>query len=261
MLHSLCILIRRKFFPPDLSPDRYKQLRELEKKIGVIFNNLNYLEQALKHRSYVYNQGQLGIASNERMEFLGDAVLDLVVCEHLYNIFPNKREGKLTKKKSLLVSRSVLAQKSSDLGLGDYILMSNNESLSGGRNRNSILADIFEAIIAAIYLDRGLSYAQRFIKHYLLEDFEKILNTEDYINFKNKLQELIQKNYNLYPEYHLVKEIGPPHNKTFIIEVWIGKKRLGSGTGSTKKEAEQKAAQDTLALLEQNHQLFPKLFT
>ncbi|NNF06299.1 MAG: ribonuclease III [Candidatus Eisenbacteria bacterium] len=220
-----------------------------ETKASYRFGDRTLIACALTHRSYLNSNKNDLPSSNERLEFLGDAVLELVVNEHLYRRFPDHQEGELTKMKSLLVSRSILADQASALELGTYILLSDAERESGGESRASILADGFEAVIGAIYLDGGLSAAQAFIQKNLLWKISEILDNEDYRNYKSSLQEYVQEKFKTYPRYLTLGERGPDHDKVFEVEVVIKRERLGIGEGKTKKAAEQAAAKNALLKL------------
>lgn len=229
-----------------LTAKRRETLRQLEKKLGVRFRNLEILNQALVHRSYLNGKPVTRIESNERMEFLGDSVLGLVVNEHLYHEHPDENEGNLTKIKSLVVSRQILAQKAEETGLGRFLLLSPSESEAGGRNRTSIIADALEAVIGAIYIDHGLEPARRFIGALMLEGMDEITANEDHINYKSLLQEKVQSERKVHPVYRIRKEMGPDHEKTFNVDVSVGGRVIGHGQGRTKKEAEQAAARAAL---------------
>jgi ribonuclease-3 len=180
------------------------------------------------------------------MEFLGDSVLGLVVNEYLYARYPDRNEGDLTKIKSLVVSRQVLAKKAEEIGLGKYLLLSAGEVESGGRKRSSIIADAMEAVIGAIYLDRGLEPAREFIRKEILVGLHEITGAEEHINYKSLLQELVQGSRKVHPVYRIMSEKGPDHDKQFIVDVTISGKTYGRGTGKSKKEAEQSAAKTAL---------------
>jgi len=214
------------------------------------FSDLGRLTQALTHRSYLGENGRSASLSNERMEFLGDSVLELVVNDFLYGRYPDNREGDLTKKRSLLVSRSILADKAKAMRLGDFLYLSSAEDDSGGRTRESILADAYEAVVGAIYLDQGMDVARRFVMDTLLRDADRILSDSENRNFKSILQEHIQSSSRHHPRYRVMSETGPDHEKTFVVEVCFGGEVLGSGEGRSKKEAEQNAARDALARME-----------
>ncbi len=222
-------------------------LSACEARIAVHFRNPELLQRALTHRSFLGGEEAHGPTSNERLEFLGDAVLELIVIEHLYQRFPEAREGDLTQKKSLLVSRTVLADRAEQLDLGQFVLLSDAERGSGGGERRSILADAFEAILGAVYLDQGLAAARSFIGHWLLEQSDGILGDIEKQNFKSILQERIQARLRVHPRYRVVSETGPDHDKCFNVEVCVRARVLGRGTGHNKKEAEQQAARDALA--------------
>jgi len=225
---------------------RRQTLRQLEKKLGVRFRDLGLLNQALVHRSYLNGKSATRIQSNERMEFLGDSVLGLVVNEYLYANRPNENEGNLTKIKSLIVSRQILAEKAEETDLGRYLLLSSSESEAGGRKRASIIADALEAVIGAIYLDRGLSEAKSFVRRLLLSGLTEITENEEHINYKSLLQEKVQGERKVHPVYRIRREQGPDHEKTFLVEASVAGRVLGQGRGRTKKEAEQAAARAAL---------------
>jgi ribonuclease-3 len=221
-------------------------LAGLQAALSFEFKDLEFLELALVHSSYANEHADLFPESNERLEFLGDAVLDLVVTENLYRRFQKKREGDLTQIKSLLVSKVILAQKGRDLGLGDYLYLSNEEDLAGGRDRTSIIGDAFEALLGAIYMDGGLKAAERFIQRTLLFNAKEIISNGEYLNFKSLLLEHTQSEGQGHPRYLVNSEEGPDHRKVFTVEVVIGGDRMGLGRGRSKKEAQQMAAKEAL---------------
>lgn len=215
---------------------------EIEKTMDYKFKDKSYLEMAFTHSSYANEQK--GLNSNERLEFLGDSVLSLVVTEYIYRNLPEIDEGDLSKLRALLVCEANLAKKAKRLNLGYYLKLSHGEELSGGRERPSILADTLEALIGAIYLDSGLEDAQKFITKFVLDDFYYIYRTGVF-DYKSKLQEFAQKNgYSI--SYTVTDEIGPDHDKTFYVEVTINQEVMGRGFGKTKKEAEQNSAKEAL---------------
>lgn len=228
--------------------ERRPLLHRLEKRLGVKFRDLGLLECALTHRSFLSRAAE-DEESNERMEFLGDAVLGLLVSAYLYGQFPEEREGRLTKMKSLVVSGAVLAQRSEALGLGKYIRMSSEESASGGRGRESILADGFEAVVGAVFLDQGLRAAEGLVQRHLLSELGAISESAEHVNYKSLLQEFAQARHRTHPDYRVRRESGPDHHKTFTIEVFVAGKMLGEGKGKTKKEAEQRAARQAMESL------------
>ncbi|MSS70655.1 MAG: ribonuclease III [Candidatus Latescibacteria bacterium] len=226
-----------------------QNLETLEAIIGHHFADRSLLAQALKHRSYVYAADGHGIESNERLEFLGDAVLDLVVTEYLFRSFKSKREGELTQVKSLIVSKTVLAQKGREMGLGRYMLLSREEEQAGGRDRTSIIGDAYESVLGAIYLDGGLDPSRVFVTRHLLCDVEEISANGDYLNFKSVLLEHVQREGRGHPRYYVNSEEGPDHEKIFTVEVAVGGEIRGQGQGRSKKEAQQMAAKEALRRL------------
>jgi ribonuclease-3 len=235
---------------PDWSvdlPDPNQIVNAFARHIGIAFHDTSLLQRALTHRSFLGGEGAAaGPDSNERLEFLGDAVLELAVIEHLYHRFPDDREGDLTQKKSLLVSRSVLADRAEALDLGSYVLLSPAERDSGGGERRSILADAFEAVLGAVYCDQGFATARRCVERWLLQEADRILQDTEKQNFKSILQEQIQAEFRVHPRYRVTDEKGPDHDKRFTVEVVVAGQVLGAGAGSNKKEAEQQAARAAL---------------
>jgi ribonuclease-3 len=224
-------------------------LRGFEAILHYKFRDPELARQALTHRSYLHSQpdrDKSGGESNERMEFLGDSVVGLVVNEFLYRKFTSLREGELTKMKSLLVSRVILSRTAKEMGLGDHVLLSEAETGSGGRDRASILADTLEGVIGAVYLDGGLEPARRLTERLLLRQVHEILSDANLANYKSMLQEYVQGEFKTHPQYRISSELGPDHEKVFTVEVVVNSKVLGRGHGSNKKEAEQEAARDAL---------------
>ena len=221
-------------------------LGEFEKTFGITFGNRALLKLALTHRSYLHVTGAGPRDSNERLEFLGDSVLGLVTSEHLYKRNPGEHEGQLTKTKSLLVSKAILSRRALAMGLGRFVLMSHSEIESGGRQRLSILADAFEAVIGAVYLDQGFGAARSFIERWLLREARVIAADKRHTNYKSHLQEYVQSTFRTHPVYRIRSAMGPDHSKQFMVEVMVGRKVLGEGRGRNKKEAEQAAARDAL---------------
>jgi ribonuclease-3 len=222
----------------------------LEKSLAYRFRRCALLRQALCHRSYAYAAESGRNDSNERLEFLGDAVLDLVVTDFLYRQYPGRQEGELSEMKSMVVSKKVLRQAADKLDLGRHLLLSHAEEKSGGRNRASIVADAYEAVLGAVFLDRGLGPATDFVKRTLLADLERFLADDDHVNFKSQLLESLQGLHLAAPNYMVVSEKGPDHNKTFEVSVMVGSEVWGTGRGKSKKEAEQEAAKYALAAKE-----------
>ncbi len=232
-----------------LCKERRRALLTLCGRLGVSFRDLRLLNQALMHRSYVHDADLGRGESNERMEFLGDAVLGLVVNEHLYSQYARRQEGRLTKIKSLVVSEAVLSRTAEQLDLGEFILLSENERTSGGGKRTSILADAFEAVIGAVYLDSGLRDARRFVWRHILSSIEELLQVDEYRNYKSIVQEYAQRKFGARPRYRVVSAKGPEHERTFFVELRLGGRALGRGEGKNKKEAEQMAARSALGKL------------
>ena len=223
----------------------------LEKLLGYHFKNKDLLVKALKHRSYVYaEEGSDRIESNERLEFLGDAVLELLVTDYLFRRFEDKGEGDLTQMKSQLVSRNALARQADRLGVGTFVLLSEDEREANGGQRPSILCDALESLIGAIYLDGGLEAARSFVQRVVLTDFDRIVQQDANFNFKSKLLEYSQGMGNGHPRYLVHSEKGPDHDKIFSVEVCITGQCMGRGQGRSKKEAQQMAAKDALESLD-----------
>ena len=220
----------------------------LEALIGCRFHDPQLLEQALTHRSALPDMGENSL-SNERMEFLGDSVLGVLVSDYLYRSHPELQEGELTKMKSLLVSKTILAQQARVMELGRFMRLSEAEADSGGRDRTSILGDAFEAVLGALYLDQGLDQARRFVNTHLLREAALITSDVRHVNYKSVLQEYVQGTFRSHLQYRTRAEEGPDHEKLFTMEVLASGKVLGSGQGRNKKEAEQSAACDALMRL------------
>jgi ribonuclease-3 len=223
-----------------------KPADNLEKRLKLKFKNKGLLKTAFIHRSYLNEHPNEKLAHNERLEFLGDAVLGLIVSNYLYNEYPNHPEGDLTNFRSSLVNARTLSKAASILKLGDCLYLSRGEEATGGRERQYILANTFEALIGAIFLDQGFGEAGRFIKEHLLTLLSEIIEKKLYKDFKSQLQEKAQEEVGFTPTYKLLAEKGPDHEKTFKIGVLVGRKRIGEGTGSSKQLAEQEAAKIAL---------------
>ena len=220
-------------------------LKEFQKMIGYEFKKEQLLRQALTHSSYANEKHMKKLSDNERLEFLGDAVLEIVSSEFLYHNYEKLPEGELTKLRASIVCEPTLALCTEELHLGDYLFLGRGEDLTGGRKRKSILSDALEAVIGAIYLDGGFANAKEFILKYILTDIE---NKKLFYDSKTILQEVVQSNHQQL-EYVLIGETGPDHNKSFTVEVHIDEKRMSEGIGHTKKAAEQEAAYKALILL------------
>ena len=216
-------------------------IKDLEAAIGYRFSNITLLQNALTHSSYANERWHDSLKSNERLEFLGDSILGMVVAEHLYKTFPDRPEGELTRMRADMVCETSLAVIAEKLDLGKHLLLGHGEEQGGGRTRASTLADAVESVIAACFLDGGMSAAERFIRQFVLNgaDTGKLRNAD----YKTALQELIQQKKNQTLTYTLVGESGPDHDKQFFVEVALNGQKIGEGSGSSKKRAEQSAAQ------------------
>lgn len=222
---------------------RIQQLKELQSIIKVEFNDISLLNQSLTHTSYAYElNSNNGICQNERLEFLGDVVLGLVVSEYIYKKYPDYMEGDLAKIRAKVVSRPILAKLSKHLNIGKYLLLGKGEEMTGGRTRHSILADTFEAVIGAVYLDSGLEISRVFILRYFEEEIEKITENVHVQDYKTDFQEFTQKRFRTLPVYKVLSREGPDHNRIFEIAVMVKGKTWGIGRGRSKKGAEQQAA-------------------
>jgi len=213
--------------------------QELEERIGYHFKQPELLERALMHTSYANEHKKGKLENNERLEFLGDAVLELVSSDFLYHNYPDYPEGKLTRLRASLVCEPTLALCSREISLGDYLLLGRGEDATGGRNRDSIVSDAMEAVIGAIYLDGGIEHASAYIKRFILNDIE---SKHLFYDSKTILQEMIQSEFKEQLVYELIGEEGPDHDKEFTTKVLLGEKELGRGKGRTKKASEQEAA-------------------
>ncbi len=216
-------------------------LEELQQHIGITFTDQTLIKQAFVHRSYL-NESKEFPQSNERLEFLGDAVLSFCTSQFLYRAYPKFPEGILTNIRSTLVKTQSLGDVAISLQLGDLLLLSRGEESSGGRHNISLLADCFEALLGAIYLDQGVTIATEFLAKVLFPKTAAIIETKSYVDYKSLLQELTQGINKLSPTYKVVKSEGPDHDKVFWVEVVVGDKTIGSGRGKSKQEAEQNAA-------------------
>lgn len=227
-----------------------KNVNLLQEKINYRFSNIAYLNIALSHTSYVNEHKKLGLKSNERQEFLGDSVLSLVVSDYLFKNYLHLPEGELTKLRASLVCEKTLSQFALKISLGDFLFLGKGEDSAYGRKKSSILADAFEALIAAIYLDSGLKNASefilKFIKSYLAEEKEK---ENIFIDYKTILQEIVQKNPDEKLTYYLAGEVGPDHDKYFTIHLKLNNNIVSQGTARNKKNAEQLAAKEALLLM------------
>lgn len=222
-------------------------MKGLEEKLGYKFNNIKLLKNALTHSSYA-NEVRNGITSNERLEFLGDSVLSVIVSDYIYKNYRSLPEGELTKLRASLVCEKSLCGFSRELELGRYLMLGHGEEKNGGRERDSILADAFEAVLAAIYLDGGMEPARRHVMNFVLREL-KHTDDEVFKDYKTALQEIIQRNPEESVTYTLAGTSGPDHDKSFEVEVHLNSNVIGRGVGRNKKQAEQAAAKEALRLM------------
>jgi ribonuclease-3 len=219
---------------------------KFEQTAGISFKDKALLKQAFTHRSYINENRGLGLSHNERLEFLGDAVLELVITDYLYKRFADMNEGELTSLRSALVNADTCSLVATNLGANDFLLLSKGESKDSGRARQYILANTLEAIIGAIYMDQGFEAAQKFILTHIAPLAENIIKQGTWIDAKSLFQEKAQEHESTTPSYKTIKESGPDHDKHFVVGVYIGKELLGEGEGKSKQDAEQEAARDAL---------------
>ena len=225
-----------------MNPDFSK----FEKNIGIIFKNKDILKQAFTHRSYLNEHRDSELVHNERLEFLGDAVLELIVTEHLYNKYPDHTEGELTSYRSALVNAITLSDAASKIEMNNYLLLSKGEAKDVGRARQIILANTIEALIGAIFIDQGYEVAKYFISRNIFNLIEKIIEEKTWIDAKSKFQEQAQDYEGTTPLYKTLKEEGQDHDKQFTVGVFLGKNKVAEGAGKSKQEAEQVAASNAL---------------
>ena len=219
---------------------------ELEKKIGITFKNKDLLTEALTHRSYLNEYPQWELPHNERLEYLGDAVLELLVSEDLFLQFSQFPEGKLTVLRAALVNYQILAKVAEQVGLHGFILLSRGEKKDLGRAREVILANAIEALIGAIYLDQGLEKTRAFVEKYVMVNLKEVLSSKSYKDAKSELQEIVQEKLKVTPTYNVLEETGPAHRRVFTMGVYFGEKFIAKGDGPSKQEAEAEAAQNAL---------------
>lgn len=226
-------------------------MQSLEAKLKYKFKNIELLKNALIHSSYA-NEIRGNTHSNERLEFLGDSVLSVIVAEHIFNSFPQMPEGELTRLRASLVCEKSLCAFSRELCIGEHLLLGRGEDKNGGRERDSILADAFESVLAAIYLDGGMEAAKKHVLATVLRDLKNHSDEDAFKDYKTTLQEIIQRNPEESVSYTLVDETGPDHNKQFTVAVKLNSNVIGTGVGKSKKQAEQMAAQQALKLMGEN---------
>jgi len=223
-----------------------KDFPELEQNLHIVFKNKDLLQQAFVHRSYLNENPDFHLFHNERLEFLGDAVLELVVTEHLYNKYPDKPEGELTTWRAALVNAKMLSSIAKEIDFNDLLLLSKGESRETGKARDYILANTMESFIGALYLDRGLKIAAKFITTYILGKLPHILESKLFEDAKSRFQEIAQEKRGITPSYTVLSEWGPDHAKHFRMGVFLGKELVAEGEGFSKQEAEQDAARNGL---------------
>ncbi|MCD6500801.1 ribonuclease III [bacterium] len=220
--------------------------KRLEKKLSIEFKNKDLLKQAFVHRSYLNENPKFSLPHNERLEFLGDAVLELIVTEYLYQKYPKRSEGELTNWRAALVNAQSLAGTAKKLGFEEYLLLSRGEAKDTGKAREYILANTFEAFLGAFYLDQGLGKVREFIETHLINQLSKILKEGGWRDAKSRFQEEAQERVRITPTYKVLKEWGPDHAKHFVVGVFLGEELVAEGEGSSKQEAEEAAAREAL---------------
>ncbi len=224
-------------------------LATLQQTLGVSFNDLSLLEQALVHSSYINENPGLAPTSNEKLEFLGDAALGLIIAERLYYDFPCSTEGEMTRLRAALVCQGALARLARAIRLGDYLYLGKGEEASGGRHKPANLAGVLEAVIAAIFLDQGWATTKDSVLRLFSKELEKVASQGAGVDYKSQLQELVQARQQSTPVYHIIDAVGPDHDKRFTVEVRVGDTVLGKGSGKSKKMAETEAARSALQQL------------
>jgi len=225
-------------------------IKELEKIIGVKFENISLLEEAVTHRSFLNENTSSKTSNNERMEFLGDAVLELIISEYLFSKYTEREEGDLTSFRAATVRTTTLASVSRELHYGEFLRMSKGEEESGGKDKDYLLANLFESILGSIYLDKGYDVCREYIHRVLVPKIDGIVENRLDIDPKTKLQEVTQSLFKETPLYEVIREEGPDHDKLFTVKAKVSSKDLGIGEGSSKQKAEERAAQKSLEMLE-----------
>ncbi|HRH30899.1 MAG TPA: ribonuclease III [Candidatus Paceibacterota bacterium] len=226
----------------------YSKFESFEKNIGLEFKNKKLLVNAFVHRSFLNENSKLGIPHNERLEFLGDAVLELVITDYLYKKYPNNSEGELTAYRSALVNAVTLSETAQEIKMNEYMLLSRGESKDVGKARQYILANAFEAVIGAIYLDQGYSGAEKFISSTLYDKIDEVVSKKLWQDPKSLVQEKAQEVYGVTPSYEVISESGPDHDKKFIIGIFFGKEKIAEGKGKSKQEAETASAKRAIEI-------------
>lgn len=228
-----------------INKERQQELIEFQEAIGFYFQTNSLLDRALTHKSYVAENGHR-VKNNERLEFIGDAVIDLIIRDYSWRRFPERSEGELSKLRSAVASEAALSKIGRRMDLGKYLHLGKGEESSGGRKKRSLLANAFEALAAAIYLDGGFDKAYEILLPILKEDIERVSLGKHHGDFKSKVQEYTQNRLGCVPVYRVIKERGPDHSKTFEVELMVNDEKLGQGRGRSKKTAEQRAAKEAL---------------
>ena len=237
----------------NISKARIELLEEIQRRSEYTFKDINILNRALTHSSYANEYKKHKIIYNERLEFLGDSILGLIVSEYIYKEYPNYPEGELTKLRSTVVCEPTLSFLAKNIDLGKYLLLGKGEEATGGRERVSIIADAFEALIGSIYLDGNMLEAKKFVLQHLEPAIKDAINgIELFIDYKTQLQEILQKKNSDKITYQVVKEEGPDHNKSFFTEVYSKEIVLGKGKGKSKKDAEQDAAKSAIIRMDES---------
>ena len=223
-----------------------KDFGGFEEKAGFVFSDKSLLKKAFTHRSYLNENRGEGLEHNERLEFLGDAVLELVTTDFLFGKYPEKTEGELTAFRSALVNTITLSKAATNIGMNDYLLLSKGESKDTGRARQYILADTFEAFIGALYMDQGYDPSKQFIEAHLFPFLDEVVEKRLWQDAKSHFQEKAQEHANVTPSYETLREVGPDHDKRFVVGVYVGEELVSEGEGKSKQEAEQMAAEKGL---------------
>lgn len=233
------------------APPSMARIEQLEKLLNVEFKNISLLKEALTHRSYLNEHPDWPLQRNERLEYLGDAVLELTVSEALFERYPASQEGKLTSLRAALVNYQILAKVAHTMELEDYLYLSRGESRDQGKAREVILANAVEAVLGAIYLDQGYQRTKEVIEMFVLSRLDEVIEKELYRDPKSVLQEIIQEKHKITPTYRLIEEDGPDHNKRFLMGAYVNEEQISTGRGASKQEAETAAAQSALAVMEE----------
>jgi ribonuclease-3 len=229
--------------------------KELEQKLGIVFHDQELLQTAFVHRSFVNEHKQQQYKDNERLEFLGDAVLELIITEYLYKKYKTAAEGELTNIRSAVVRKENLAKVAQKLNLGKYLRLSRGEEKSGGRTKDYLLANTCEALIGCLFLDQGLKVCEHFVHQYIIPTIKTILQKKLYIDAKSALQEYTQDKLHITPTYKVLEDKGPDHDKTFTMGVFLNEKLIAKGSGSSKRKAEEQAAYKALQTIKRKKNL------